>query len=64
MHLARKAFYRLNRLIADSDIVLDMAEFFLISATVRDAVLANHSTKTVSTQRGGLRWISTQRYLV
>jgi len=32
MHLARKAFYRLNRLIADSDIVLDMAEFFLISA--------------------------------
>jgi len=45
MHWARKAFYRVNRLIADSDIVLDMAEFFLISASVRDAILANHSTK-------------------
>jgi dolichol-phosphate mannosyltransferase len=45
MHLARKAFYRVNRLIADSDIVLDMAEFFLISASVRDAILANNSTK-------------------
>jgi dolichol-phosphate mannosyltransferase len=42
--LCRKAFYRLNRLIADSDIILDMAEFFLISAAVRDAILANHST--------------------
>jgi len=42
--LARKAFYRLNRLVADSDIILDMAEFFLISAAVRDAILANHST--------------------
>ncbi len=42
--LARKAFYRLNRLVADSDIVLDMAEFFLVSAPVRDAILANHST--------------------
>ncbi len=45
MHWARKAFYRLNRSIADSDIVLDMAEFFLISAPVRDAILANRSTK-------------------
>ncbi len=45
MHLARKAFYRFNQLIADSDIALDMAEFFLISASVRDAILANHSTK-------------------
>jgi glycosyltransferase involved in cell wall biosynthesis len=45
MHLARKAFYRLNRMVADSDIVLDMAEFFLISAAVRDAILANRSTK-------------------
>lgn len=44
MQLARKAFYRLNRLVADSDIILDMAEFFLISAAVRDAVLANAST--------------------
>lgn len=45
MHLARKAFYRLNRLIADSEIVLDMAEFFLISAPVRDAILSIRSTK-------------------
>ncbi len=45
MHLARKAFYRVNRLIADSEIVLDMAEFFLISASVRDAVLLSRSTK-------------------
>jgi dolichol-phosphate mannosyltransferase len=42
--LARKAFYRINRMIADSDIVLDMAEFFLITAAVRDAILDNHST--------------------
>lgn len=45
MHWARKAFYRLNRLIADSDFILDMAEFFLLSAPVRDAILANRSTK-------------------
>lgn len=44
MHLTRKAFYRVNRLIADSDIVLDMAEFFLISASVRDAILIHQST--------------------
>ena len=41
---SRKAFYRLNRLVADSDIILDMAEFFLITRTVRDAVVANAST--------------------
>lgn len=45
MHLARKAFYRLNRFIADSEIVLDMAEFYLISVRVRDAILLNRSTK-------------------
>ena len=44
MHLARKAFYRLNRLIADSEIILDMAEFSLMSAHVRDAILDNRST--------------------
>ncbi len=44
MQLARKAFYRLNRLVADSDIVLYMAEFCLMSAAVRDAILDNHST--------------------
>jgi polyisoprenyl-phosphate glycosyltransferase len=45
MHLARKAFYRLTRSIADSDIVLDMAEFYLLSVRVRDAILLNRSTK-------------------
>lgn len=41
LHLLRKAYYRLTRLIADSDLVLDMAEFSLMSARVRDAVLDN-----------------------
>ena len=41
---SRKAFYRLNRLVADSDIILDMAEFFLITRIVRDAIVANAST--------------------
>ena len=45
MQLARKAFYRLHRLIADSEIVLDMGEFYLVSAPVRDAMLLNRSTK-------------------
>ncbi len=42
--LCRKIFYRLNRLVADSDIILDMAEFALISSDVRDAVAASAST--------------------
>lgn len=40
----RKVFYRLNRLTADSDILLDMAEFCLMTAAVRDAVAASGST--------------------
>lgn len=40
----RRFFYRLNRSIADSDIVLDMAEFCLMSQAVRDAALDNRST--------------------
>jgi dolichol-phosphate mannosyltransferase len=40
----RKIFYRVNKQIADSDILLDMAEFCLISSHVRDAVVANQST--------------------
>jgi dolichol-phosphate mannosyltransferase len=40
----RRLFYRLNRLIADSDIILDMAEFCLMTSAVRDAVLDNRST--------------------
>src|SRR5262245_12322235 len=42
--LLRKIFYRVNKRIADSDILLDMAEFCLIGADVRDAVVANQST--------------------
>lgn len=41
---ARKIFYRLNRLLADSDIVVDMAEFCLMSRDVRDAVTSSVST--------------------
>ena len=40
----RKIFYRLNRMIADSDILLDMAEFSLFTSDVRDAVAASGST--------------------
>lgn len=40
----RKLFYRLNRMIADSDILLDMAEFSLFTSDVRDAVAASGST--------------------
>ena len=42
--LCRKIFYRLNRVVSDSDIILDMAEFALITAEVRDAVVASSST--------------------
>ena len=44
LHLTRKAFYRVTRMIADSDFVLDMAEFSLITASVRDAILSQRST--------------------
>ena len=44
MHLTRKAFYRINAFAADSEAIVDMAEFFLITAPVRDAILANRST--------------------
>ena len=40
----RRLFYRVNRLIADSDIVLDMAEFCLVTSAVRDAILESRST--------------------
>jgi polyisoprenyl-phosphate glycosyltransferase len=40
----RRVFYRLNHLIADSDIILDMAEFALLTAPLREAVLAQRST--------------------
>jgi dolichol-phosphate mannosyltransferase len=44
MHLGRKLFYRVTRAIADHDIVLDMAEFFLVDRRVRDAALLTRST--------------------
>lgn len=44
LHLARKAFYRVNRLLADSESIIDMGEFYLITARVRDAALSNRSS--------------------
>jgi dolichol-phosphate mannosyltransferase len=41
---ARKIFYRVNKMIADSDILVDVAEFSLFTADVRDAVAASGST--------------------
>ena len=42
--MARRLFYRLNRMIADSDILVDVAEFCLMTAEVRDAVASGLST--------------------
>lgn len=42
--LMRKFFYRLLRAIADEDIVLDMAEFSLMTAEVRDAIIQDRSS--------------------
>jgi glycosyltransferase involved in cell wall biosynthesis len=42
--LARKLFYRLLRLMADTDIVLDMAEFALVSSRVRDVMRDNKNS--------------------
>lgn len=40
----RKIFYRLLRMIADEDILLDMAEFSLFSREVRDAIIDDESS--------------------
>ena len=40
----RRVFYRLNRSIADSDILVDVAEFCLMTDQVRDAVASGLST--------------------
>ena len=42
--LARRIFYRVNKMIADSDILVDVAEFCLMTAEVRDAVSSGLST--------------------
>jgi len=44
LKVLRKAFYRVLRAIADEDVVLDMAEFSLMTAEVRNAVVADHSS--------------------
>ncbi|WP_394844292.1 glycosyltransferase family 2 protein [Pendulispora brunnea] len=44
MHLGRKLFYRVMHRIADHEIVLDMAEFFLVDKRVRDVALSTRST--------------------
>lgn len=44
MHWARKLFYRLTKRVSDHEIVLDMAEFFLIDRRVKEYVLATRST--------------------
>jgi glycosyltransferase involved in cell wall biosynthesis len=44
MRLARKAFYRITRYMADHEIVLDMAEFALLDRRVKTAVLSTRST--------------------
>lgn len=60
IQLMRKAFYRLTRFIADYDFVLDMAEFSLISAHVRDAVLQNQSSFPFI--RGELGFVGFKRF--
>lgn len=40
----RKLFYRVLRLMADTDIVLDMAEFALVSSRVRDVMRDNKNS--------------------
>jgi glycosyltransferase involved in cell wall biosynthesis len=44
MQLGRRAYYRITRMLADHEIVLDMAEFGLLDRRVRDAVLSTRST--------------------
>lgn len=44
IHLGRLIFYRLNRLLADSEIILDMADFALFSHRLKTLMLANRST--------------------
>jgi glycosyltransferase involved in cell wall biosynthesis len=42
--LARKFFYVLLKAISDTDIILDMAEFALVSRRVRDVMIANRNS--------------------
>ncbi len=40
----RKLFYRLLKVVADEDVILDMAEFSLITEAVRDAMVQDRSS--------------------
>ena len=42
--MARRVFYRVTRRIADSEFIIDMAEFSLFSRRMRDQVLSHVST--------------------
>jgi len=42
--LGRKLFYRVLRMVADDEVVLDMAEFSLITREVRDAIVADRTS--------------------
>jgi polyisoprenyl-phosphate glycosyltransferase len=44
VQLARRIFYRLTNRIADSEFIIDMAEFALFTRRIRDQVLSNRST--------------------
>ena len=44
LQLMRKLFYRLNKLISDYEVILDMAEFSLFTNYVRDLILSNQNT--------------------
>ena len=44
MILGRKLFYRLTKLVADDHFFLDMAEFALVTAEVRDAILIDNNS--------------------
>jgi glycosyltransferase involved in cell wall biosynthesis len=42
--LARKVFYRVLKMLADDDVILDMAEFSLLAGHVRDAIAKDHTS--------------------
>jgi len=44
LQLMRKMFYRLNKLISDHEVILDMAEFSLFTNYVKDLILSNQNT--------------------
>jgi glycosyltransferase involved in cell wall biosynthesis len=44
IELMRKAFYRITKVIADYDFIIDMAEFSLFSSKVKELIIQNKST--------------------